>query len=138
MEARAPAIALAQRGAQREDASHRWRIRWAVANRGEAPLELFSARLPHGQFKGDGNELVPALTLAGGAAAEFETFVRCEEPPGPVTDNAFVIFEAVWLGAPWRIFVRLRVEINGAGEPGTSVQSITTQQAGFSRHLQTN
>ena len=138
MEASAPAIGLRQRGVRRENVTHRWRIGWTVENHGEEPLELASARLPHGQFKSDEQRFVPALTLAGGTAKEFETFVRCEEPPGLVTENAFVIFEAIWHSALWRIFVRVRVEVNGDGEPSTAVQSITTQRVGFSQHLPTN
>jgi len=138
MEIIAPAVSLRQRWARRENAMNRWRIGWAVENRGERPLELSSARLPHGQFKGDEQRFAPALTLAAGTVGEFETIVRCEEPPGPVTENAFVIFEASWRGAPWRIFVRVRVAVNGDGEPGTTAQSITSQRVGFSRQLQKN
>lgn len=133
-----PAISLRQRWARRESATNRWRIGWTVENGGDAALELFSARLPHGQFKSEEQKFVPALSLVGGTAEEFETSVRCEEPPGIVTENAFVIFEAIWRGAPWRIFVRVRVDVLQGGEPRTAVQSITTQRVGFSQHLQTN
>lgn len=133
-----PAISLRQVGARRENEINRWRIGWTVQSNGEAPLEIASARLPHGQFKSDAQSFVPALTLAGGTAAQFQTLVRCDEPPGPVTENAFVIFEAVWHGAPWRIFVRVRVEVLQDGEPSATVQSITTQEVGFSQHLQAN
>lgn len=133
-----PAIALRQRSARRENATNRWRIGWTVENRGDRPLGLSSARLPHGQFKGEEQTFVPALTLAGGTAEEFETFVRCEEPPGPVTENAFVIFQASWRGIAWRIFVRVRIEVLQDGEPSAAVQSITSQRVGFSQHLQKN
>ena len=138
MEGTAPAISLRQRSARRESATNRWRIAWTVENHGKAPLELSSARLPHGQFKSDQQSFVPMLRMAGGAAEDFETSVRCEEAPGPVTENAFMIFEANWQGAPWRIFVRIRVDVLHDGDPNTAVQSITSQRVGFSQHLQTN
>ena len=138
MEGTAPAISLRQRSARRESATNRWRIAWTVENHGEAPLELSSARLPHGQFKSDQQSFVPTLRLACGTAEDFETSVRCEEPPGPVTENAFMIFEANWHGAPWRIFVRIRVDVLHDGDPNTAVQSITSQRVGFSQRLQTN
>lgn len=138
MEAIPPAISLCQRDARREKGTNRWRIGWTVENRGDGPLELSSTRVPHGQFKGDEQRFVPALSLAGGTAQKFDTRVRCEEPAGSVTENAFVIFEAIWRAAPWRIFVRIRVDVLEDGEPRAVVQSITSQRMGFSQNLQTD
>lgn len=138
MEAIPPAIALTQRRAWREKPRDLWRIAWTVKNRGGQLLELSSVRLPHGQFKADEQKFAPPLTLEGRAAANFETLVRCDEPSGLVTENAFVIFEARWLGAPWRIFVRVRVEMSDGEIPNATVQLITTQEVGFSRRIEAN
>jgi hypothetical protein len=89
-------------------------------------------RLPHGQFKAQEREFELALNLTGGASAEFETLVHCKEPPGLVTENAFVIFYVSWLSASWRIFVRVRVQVDAQLALETAVESITTQRVGFS------
>jgi len=70
--------------------------------------------------------------LTAGASAEFETLVYCKEPPGLVTENAFVIFYVSWLNASWRIFVRVRVQVDAQLAPQAAVESITTQRVGFS------
>jgi hypothetical protein len=48
-----------------------------------------------------------------------------------VTENAFVILQIKWRGAPWRIFVRVRVIVNKKGEPNATTELITTQKVGF-------
>jgi hypothetical protein len=52
-----------------------------------------------------------------------------------VTENAFIIFQVIWSGEACRIFVRIRVLVNGRGEPETRVELITTQKVGFSRGI---
>lgn len=75
---------------------------------------------------------MPTLHLASGETAQFQTSVRCDEPPGLVTENAFVIFTVDWLATAWRIFVRIRVVVNPEGAPETTTELITTQKVGFS------
>ena len=128
----APAIALRQVYAHRHPTTDDWSIGWTVENKKAQSLKISSVRLPHGQFKAQEREFELALNLTGGASAEFETLVHCKEPPGLVTENAFVIFYGSWLSAPWRIFVRLRVEIDAQLAPKAVVESITTQRVGFS------
>jgi hypothetical protein len=130
-------MALQQRGA-RKDETESWRVGWTVENRGAESVEILSARLPHGQFKAALHKFAPPLILSGGMRAEFDSRVRCDEPPGLVTENAFVIFETLWRGAPWRVFVRVRVVIDDTGTPAATVQAITTQRAGFSRRPEAN
>jgi hypothetical protein len=95
-------------------------------------LELTSVRLPHGQFKAAEKQFDPAVELAPGSAAQFQSVVYCNEPRGLVTENAFLIFNALWGAAEWRIFVRVRVVVNAHGEPESATESITTQKVGFS------
>ncbi len=127
-----PRIALAQIGIKRDQAPERWRIAWLVENRGSDSLKIESARLPHGQFKSGEVRFDPALLLPPGKSAEFTVSVCCHEPPGLVTENAFMIFYAVWLGEPCRIFARLRVNVSDAGQPAAVTESITAQRVGFS------
>ena len=105
---------------------------WRVENKGAYPLQIRAVRLPHGQFKAGEHRFEPALDLAPGESDQFQLAVRCEEPPGPVTENAFVIFSVIWFGEAWRIFVRIRVVINVQGKPETATELITTQKVGFS------
>jgi hypothetical protein len=128
----APAIALRQVYAHRHPTTDDWSIGWTVENKKAQSLKISSVRLPHGQFKAQEREFELALNLTGEASAEFETLVHCKEPLGLVTENAFVIFYVSWLSAPWRIFVRLRVEIDAQLAPQAVVESITTQRVGFS------
>lgn len=93
---------------------------------------ILSARLPHGQFKSAEQRFDPSLELDQGDQVAFRALVRCHEPAGLVTENAFIIFHVLWLKEAWRIFVRIRVVVEQTGKPQTSVQLITTQKVGFS------
>jgi hypothetical protein len=127
-----PAITLDQSSVSRDTASRRWAIEWKIVNRGHASLEIQSVQLPHGQFKTEEQRFEPQIVLPPRAEARFRTDVCCDEPPGAVTENAFLIFQVIWLGKLWRIFVRIRVVVKVNGEPQTEIESITTQKAGFS------
>ena len=128
----APGIALRQVYAHRHPTTDDWSIGWTIENKKAQSLKISSVRLPHGQFKAQEREFELALNLTGGASAEFETLVHCKEPPGLVTENAFVIFYVSWLSTSWRIFVRVRVQVDAQLALETAVESITTQRVGFS------
>jgi hypothetical protein len=127
-----PAISLRQGATNRAEVQGQWLISWEVLNHAAEPITIVAVRLPHGQFKSDKQDFTPALNLAPGETERFQTSVRCDEPPGLVTENAFVIFSAVRLGVRWRIFVRIRVVVNPEGAPETTTELITTQKVGFS------
>jgi hypothetical protein len=127
-----PQVALRQVSAERIEAGGDWRIEWEVENRGEQPMHISAARLPHGQFKSKEVEFDPPLNLAPHGHVRFQASVRCKEPSGLVTENAFVIFQIIWLGQRWRVFARIRVTVDRDGKPGTVSESVTTQKAGFS------
>ena len=127
-----PQIAVKQVIAERDGITEPWNITWLVRNLGRYPMRILSVRLPHGQFKSEERRFEPAMDLNGGEEVQFRTFVRCDEPSGLVTENAFVIFYLTWRGEPCRIFVRLRVVVNSDGQPETATELITTQKVGFS------
>jgi hypothetical protein len=130
----APQIVLRQVGAVRAGALEywNWNVHWQVENRGEQPLKILAALLPHGQFKAEETRFDPPLDLAPRAHERFQTSVRCHEPGGLVTENAFVIFHVNWSGKSWRIFARVRVEVDDSGVPKATTEAITTQKVGFS------
>jgi hypothetical protein len=133
IEAFGPEIAVRQLSAEPAGGAGRWYIRWIVSNRALQPLRLAAVRLPHGQFKAERSVFEPAVELKPGGEHEFSTVVCCSEPPGPVTENAFLIFEVIWGARPWRIFARVRVVAGGDGLPDAATESITTQSVGFSQ-----
>src|SRR5215470_6320274 len=59
----------------------------------------------------------PPLRLAPGGSTLLELPVACNELPGSVVENAFVILRLLWLEQPWRAFVRLRVTVDNARTP---------------------
>lgn len=128
-----PEIELEQVSVERNGVRQNWSIGWRITNRGVHLLYIQSVRLPHGQFKAEERSFEPALVLSSGQEGRIQTAVRCNEPAGLVTENAFLIFQVMWLGEPWRIFVRVRVVIDSQREPATGVELITTQKIGFSR-----
>ncbi len=108
-----------------------WRVIWKMVNQSDSSLSVLSARLPHGQFKAEEQQFEPPLRLNSGEQVQFCAPVRCYEPVGPVTENAFIIFQVIWSNEPWRIFVRVRVVVQASGEPETTVELITIQKVGF-------
>jgi hypothetical protein len=127
----APEITLEQISVAQIDKLGYWKVAWEIKNVAPLPVKLLAVRLPHGQFKSEELQFDPAIDLPGQREARFELPVRCEEPAGLVTENAFVIFHIDWRGAPWRIFVRVRVVVNEKGEPSATTELITTQKVGF-------
>ena len=131
-EEQGPRIALRQMFVERNGEMECWNIAWRIENRAREPVKIVSARLPHGQFKSEEIRFEPPLDLPPDANEQFQTSVRCHEPSGLVTDNAFVIFHAIWRSEPWRIFARVRVAVDADGKPAATTQSVTTQKVGFS------
>lgn len=109
-----------------------WSCSWRIQNLTDRSMKLVAARLPHGQFRSEGREFNPSLEVLPGANAAIETSVLCDDPPGAVIENAFLILLCEWQAERWRIFVRLRVTINQQGEPAPVTEAITTQRVGFS------
>jgi len=128
----APEIELRQLSSEWNGVTERWSIAWRTKNKAAHSLRIDSVRLPHSQFKAEEQRFEPALMLSPSADVRFQSAVRCDEPVGRVTENAFLIFQVMWLGEPWRIFVRVRVAVGSNREPHAEIELITTQRAGFS------
>ncbi|MGE5307352.1 MAG: hypothetical protein ACM3TN_28940 [Alphaproteobacteria bacterium] len=128
-----PEIELRQLSAERNRRKDSWRIGWRLKNQGRRRLRIQAVKLPHGQFKSEQIPFEPAIDLSPDEETEFQTLVRCDEPPGDVTENAFVILYVIWLSGPWRVFVRLRVVVGFDGKPQATTESVTTQRIGFSQ-----
>ena len=127
-----PKLAVKQAGLTRDHAAARWGIVWQIVNTGTVPFAIQSLKLPHGQFKTDDYKFDPVINLSPGAMREIQTWVRCDEPQGLVTENGFLLFELNCGGADWRVFVRIRVVVNERQEPHARVAWITHQRVGYS------
>ena len=125
-------MTLQQIAPARDVAEGCWQILWQVDNPGDVALLIVSVHFPHGQFKAAVRHFTPVLEVAAGASQRFESVIQCHEPAGLVTENAFIIFQCQWRGEAWRIFARLRVDVDAAGAPRTATELITTQKVGFS------
>lgn len=116
-------------------APNRWLVAWRIQNLGEEPLQILAARLPHGQLRSVEQELAPVLKLPPNESARLDLEVTCNEPPGTIVENAFLILRLLCLGEPWWVFARLRVVFDEQGGPQTTTEVITTQQVGFSLRI---
>jgi hypothetical protein len=110
-----------------------WRVAWRVENRSDRPLALLAAWLPHGRFRAPERALEPPPLLQPGESTWLELIASCEEAPGTVVENAFVILRVRCGDEPWRILVRLLITADANGAPTNRVELITTHPIGFSR-----
>lgn len=109
-----------------------WVIAWRLQNLGPEPLHILSTWLPHDKFSGRQVDLDPPLRLSPGESGHLERLVACDEPPGSVVENAFLILRCLWQQQPWRTFARLRVLWDGTGVPQPACEAVTVQPIGFS------
>ena len=109
-----------------------WLFKWRVRNVTATPMNLLSVRVPHGKFKADERKVGPAAKIAAQGSLTLDLIVACQEPPNTIIENAFLILLVHWQENQWRFFVRLRIMIDHRGHPGTTTESITVQQVGFS------
>ena len=128
----APGIAADSLHCKRDSDPGRWSCSWRIQNLTDQSLKLFTIRLPHGQFRSQGREFNPSLEVPPGASARIETSVVCDDQPGAVIENAFLILLCEWQAESWRIFVRVRVTVSPEGQPEPVSELITTQRVGFS------
>ena len=110
----------------------RWLASWRLENRSEAPVQIVEAWLPHGRFLGDNLRLEPPLALDPGEAAELELEAACDEAPGTVVENTFLILRLVWRGQVWRLLARHRIEVGPDGMPRPVCEVISVHRVGFS------
>jgi hypothetical protein len=112
-----------------------WVVGWRLQNLGVEPLEILTARCPHGKFRSKERELSPAPKLLPGESARVELAVACGEPPGTVVENAFLILRVLWRGKPWQVFARFTVVFDAEGAPESRTEHIAAQPVGFSQPL---
>jgi hypothetical protein len=127
-----PQIELIQAATERDEIRGAFRIIWLLKNLGSEPLRVFSVNFPHQQFKSEEIRFKPSLALDGGAELQFQVLIRCDEPRGLVTENAFAIFRVDWRTEARRVFVRLKVIVDADGKPRATTESISEQNVGFS------
>lgn len=126
-----PEIIIEQAARRRAATPGHWLITWRIENR-DGTLRIVSGRLPHGRFRCGETEPTPAVTLGPRESAKLDFTVRCDEAPGTVVENAFLILRVIWSEAPWLILIRLRVSIDENGAPEAGTELITAQAVGFS------
>lgn len=113
-------------------APDRWRTVWSIDNLGDSPLEISSARLPHGKFRSDEKAFAPPVVLAPRANGRIQIDARCGEPPGAEIENGFLILRVAYGGDQWLILTRLRLRMDGRSTPAAATELITVQRVGFS------
>ena len=113
----------------------RWLVAWQIKNLGQKTLKILSARLPHSRFRCDERKFDTAVAVGPEESARLELPVKCEERPGTVVENAFLILRVLWSDEPWRVLARLRVSVNQKSEPETTTELVTTQRVGFSEPI---
>lgn len=127
-----PRVAVAPLGFRPTDQRGRWLGVWQLRNEGVELLTLLSAWQPHGRFRATERNLSDAPRLEPGESLELVLPVAFDEPPGTEIENAFVIFRVLDDQEPWRVLVRLTARAEPDGGLGARVETVTTQQVGFS------
>jgi hypothetical protein len=100
-------------------------------NLGVGPLVVNGAWLPHGRFRAERQELAPPLSLGHAETTRLEFVVACQEAPGTVVENTFVILSVRWRNRPWRVFVRVTVTFGEGGRPRPKTELVTYQAVGI-------
>ncbi len=115
-----------------------WVVTWNIQNAGDQPLQILSALCPHGRFRAGKVELSNFPVLMSGRSTALELPVTCDESPGIVVENTFLILQAEWRGQLWQILIRLTMTFDQQGAPNGHIELITTQPIGFSRGMREN
>lgn len=127
-----PRVVVEQASRRRGPEPDRWLVTWSIQNLGQEPLQILAGRLPHSRFRGEERELAPIPKLLPSESAQLEFAVACNEPPGTVVENVFLILRVLWRDQIWRLLARFRVVFNEQGAPETITELVTTQMVGFS------
>ena len=110
--------------------SGRWSVPFTIANRGDTPVELIAAWLPHGRFRSAERQLSDSRLPADGRT-ELSFEVQFDEQPGTEVVNAFVILQVQHREKVWRVLARLTVTADADGAPVAATQLITAHPVGF-------
>ena len=133
-----PELLIESSASSGTDALGRWLIGWRLQNGGREPFQVLPVWLPHDKFACDQQVLDPPIQLMPNESKLLEFYVACNEAPGSVLDNAFVIPRLLWNEQIWRAFARHRVSIDARGVPHHSCEVISTHPFGFSTRNQSH
>lgn len=104
----------------RTDDAGLWRAAWQLRASGE-PVQVIEAWLPHDHFYSPRRRFEPPLTVDD---TVLEAEVSCEDPPGSVIENAFLILRT----PDRRVFARLTILVDGEGVPRQQCEAVTVQE----------
>ena len=110
----------------------RWLASWRIRNLDTQVVEILSAWLPHDKFASDRRDFDPPLRLPANDSLGLEVPVACEEVPGSVVENAFLILQVLWRQGAWRVFARHQISVGGEGGLHHLCQSVTLHPIGLS------
>ena len=109
-----------------------WLASWRIQNLDTQAVEILAAWLPHDKFASGRRGFEPPLRLPGNDSLDLELPVACEEVPGSVVENAFLILQVLWGRQPWRVFARQLVSVDSKGSLQHRCETVTVQPVGFS------
>ena len=104
-----------------------WRTSWTLSG-AAAPLDLLEAWLPHDHFQGPRQRFDPPLAFDPGSRLELQRTVACQDPPGSVIENAFLILRVRSGQRHWRVFTRLTIRVAVDGVPQQTCEAVTFQK----------
>ena len=110
----------------------RWLASWRIQNLERQAVEILSTWLPHDKFASPRREFGPPLRLPGNDSLDLEVPVACEEAPGSVVENAFLILQVLWRRRSWRVLARQLVSVDSGGSLQHRCETVTVQPVGFS------
>ena len=108
-----------------------WSASWRIRNLSQQRVEIVSVWLPHDNFASRRRVFNTPLRLPSMDSEVLEIHVACDELPGSVVENAFVILQLEMDGRTWRVFARHRIALDDAGVPHHKCQSVTVHPVGF-------
>ena len=109
-----------------------WLVSWRIQNREDSAVDVLSTWLPHDHFWSERRDFVTSLRLAPEGAVDLQVAVSCNDKPGTVVENAFLVLRLTHKEQMWRAFVRLRIAVDAAGVPQHTCEAVTVHEVGFS------
>ena len=104
----------------RTDDPGRWQASWRL-RAVDDPVQVLEAWLPHDHFHRPRWRFNPPLIVDD---VLLEAEVACQDLPGSVIENAFLILRT----PDRRVFARLTIVVDGAGVPRQQCEAVTVQE----------
>ncbi len=105
-------------------------VSWRITNKSGADVLVVETWLPHNGFYADKESLSPELRVEPAGSVEVSRRVRCRATAEADVENAFLILQVDFVGAVWRIFVRMRVKAE-ASSMRPIIEAVTAQTVGL-------